>query len=263
MNIAISFILFLLTSLIIYSIWYIIRGHSRKGNANASQEQIKENPIDAKGKGIPKDSYCYPKINEVMGYDFISVVQVAQELLEDTPPEEQKKWDETEGIGGLKTLTKEDSKIINEDEPWLDDDQESKATSRKNQQKPNDDTPENSIEDEYETVEASVKPDELEEISRLSGIEWGNRNYEDELPDDYINATIDNNPDMIESGEPSEKDLRIAREKEALALEQNFIEAMSNPNNEGGSILDELEEYEQNDKNQESTTIDPNDIPEI
>jgi hypothetical protein len=125
--IIVAFLLFVATLVVSYVIWYAIRGRrlrerdaalkaaEKKGRAEGARKKAKSS---AKGKwGVGKDSYCYPGMNDVMGYEFISVVKVDENLTNPGEPETKKdsspagapgrSWDNSTGIG-LTTVPTED-----------------------------------------------------------------------------------------------------------------------------------------------------------
>lgn len=84
-TVVIAVALSLLTFVCGYLLWYIFRGSRRRRARGLApmkgSEEPKEEETDTVGPwGFGKDAYCYPKINDVMGFDFVKVVKVPDEL---------------------------------------------------------------------------------------------------------------------------------------------------------------------------------------
>lgn len=277
-NIIIAGALALLTVIITYSSWYVVRGRHRKERAARNTSEAKPQPKEEKEKQkLPKDSYCYPAINDVMGFEFISVVDVPGELLQ-LEPEKPADWSESKGIGlqGVAGTTQQDDD--DEDSPHLPDEQLGKAVPRRNNL-PQDDKQESQQNAETETTQeeekdydvvpnGTISEYEIEALETLKS--WTNRDYDDEIPEDNMDIILDNNKDMIEESEPDEETLRMNREQTALENAMRMQEALDNDNgytNMAEEILrdtgfEELGDDSDEDENQ-SGPIDENDIPAI
>ena len=276
MNTAIAVILFLLTSISGYILWYIVRGHSKKmkrlqGQSSTAEDENKGTQENPSGR-IPKDSYCYPAINDIMGYEFISVVNVPQELLTDTKAAKpQEDWGSSESIG-LKAVSRDDgTSAVNEDEPWDWGEEEGSSPIRNIHKEP---SAENN---EHETVELSgdVAQEDIEmldKMAKMPGADWGHRDYDtdDADPDETINVLINNNSELIDDpGDATEDDIRTAREAQAL-LQMKMLEDRGIELDQQGSLgadilaqLDEDEDYTEDDDGEPGREIDADDIPEI
>ena len=251
MNIIIAVILFLLTSLLGYISWYILRGRSKKEKAmhkaaeKDRQKKKSQGSEESQPSAIGRESYCYPEINDVMGYDFISVVNVPDELLGIAKKVEDKPdWgsSQSSGLTAVSSTVEEDP-----DTPRIQPDERPavrKAQSRRAGQENQPKEPEYEEDVVVVDVPLEVSPDELDQINRLDG-DWTNRDYDDAIDDETLNAIIDANADMIEQSEPSEEDLRAAMERQAmqsiLEMEQRLIET-ENQGNLAGDIMSELGE---------------------
>lgn len=121
-NVLIAAFLFLLTVFGLYLIWYIARGkHVAEKKAQESREKEKQGKARPKARKTAsvagRDSYCYPKINDIMGYEFVKVVNVPADLVgpvnnEPEPAPKEKTWGDTAGIG----MTKRSVSAVNGDE---------------------------------------------------------------------------------------------------------------------------------------------------
>ena len=272
MNIVIAAILFLLTSLSLYVVWYIVRGHSKKmkrlSRTEADRMEKGTPNEEAQGGNIPKDSYCYPKINDIMGYPFISVVRVPQELISDaSKTDREPEWGGSESIGLKAVPAGKEEKEVDEDEPWLNEDRDRVINQWNQGNKGREATPPSPA-DEHETVDLgeNVSGEDVEMLDQLGSMtEWTNRDFADSIPDDELNAVINNNGDLIDQPELTDEDYRTAQEAEALQrmreLEERNIqtEGMGNLGAEFMSMLDDEDEDEDEDGGQ----IDENDIPAI
>lgn len=277
MNIIIAIVLFLMTSLTGYILWYIVRGHSKRETVNESKNgqdkgktNKKEPGTDNNGK-ISKDAYCYPKINDVMGYEFVTVVNIPPELTQDKPKTTQKveDWSSSSGIG-LQAVSGQEG--INDDgneAPMIsDDDSRYGKNSRPEKVFENVRTKTDEQENEYEVVEESeISSEEIQMLDNMN-TDWVNREYDDpNVEDDYLNAIIDNNPEMFEQPVNDEETNRISLETKALQKMQAFEESLANNSGDiGMDILEQLGEMDNFDEGPDTGqdgTIDEDDIPEI
>lgn len=94
-NLLIATILFLVTAASAYSLYYVLVGRHFKARRNgpaSDREDVPDGPQDAdRQTGISKDSYCYPKINDTMGYEFVKVIQIGAAHKE----KEEMTWDKS------------------------------------------------------------------------------------------------------------------------------------------------------------------------
>ena len=118
MNLFLAIFLFSLTTASGYVVWYIIRGQRDREmreirNLNPDDDAQEPSKKAKKKKlkwGLEKDAYCYPDINDVMGYEFVSVIKVPGELTKNQkaaqkPEEKRPTWETARGIGGLMTVS--------------------------------------------------------------------------------------------------------------------------------------------------------------
>lgn len=62
-----------------YGLFYLTVGRqlrARKAAATDRAKPVKKETKEEKDAGIARDAYCYPKINDTMGFDFVRVIQV-------------------------------------------------------------------------------------------------------------------------------------------------------------------------------------------
>lgn len=86
LNTLVAIILFLLSLLGVYAIWRIIKRGKGKPvktiNGNEEEQNAEKERKRGKEKwGVEKDAYCYPSINDVMGFEFVKVIKVTDESL--------------------------------------------------------------------------------------------------------------------------------------------------------------------------------------
>ena len=272
MNLILAILLFLLTTLILYAVWYIVRGRSIKERAAKDGDRRKEESQEGKGKDyaekISKDSYCYPTINEMMGYEFVSVINVPDELVDDIKEDTlaPSDWEQSHGVGLTAVPGLEGPKAQENDDPYPENDEESRRItwgSPSGAEKPI-----QTEEDKgYETSVADIDISD-EELNYLTGVnqEWAHREYDDTSIDDVIfNNVLDNNPEMIERSEPTEEDLRTSMEREQIRLMREAEEKLADIDNgmdEAAGILDGLDEPSIDDEGIENIP-EEDDIPEI
>lgn len=251
-----AFLLFALTSVGLYVIWYVGRGrHTAEKKAQEKREKEKAAHSTKKQEkalgGAARGSYCYPKINDIMGYDFVKVVNVPDELtreivaIESKPKD--KTWGETPGIG----MTRRSVSAVNDEElrriqmqsegndssnvPF-----EEKRPAAKPKEIPIEGTTENAPKAEGEegmeldTVDLeSMNPDDIEDFQSGGGFTWV-RNDEDMIGEDddqNVDIIIDNNADRVDEpviNKESEMTIReLEAEKEAEEMSKRIYNSES------------------------------------
>lgn len=207
-NIIIAALLAVLTSLMAYAAWYIVRGRNKIEKAAAAK--AKENkPAKKDGKEPKKEPYYHAAINDVMGYEFVSVVPVPEYLLEDKKQEEEQadKWAEQRAVG-LTTIS-DSTEEQNPDNPDIYIPRDRPQSGAVEQPTAGEEPTQENVE-EVETV-AEMDPETIEDINRVGG-EWNHRDIEDGFSDEYLDVIIDKNADMIEMTGHTEDDYRTSEE---------------------------------------------------
>ena len=280
MNFLFAAILYVVSTIMVFAIWSVVTGRRRKGRGKPQEKRkpdagAQDRKDDAGGRwGVGKDAYCYPSINDVMGFEFVSVVKVDKSLApagEKQPKEEPRRsWEESQGIG-----TKRVSVTA------VENGEDAERMRREIEEGNNIDSfmmeqGSGSAEDhddgaEAMTKETDVSAKDLDDLSR--SVEWktggwSNRDWDEVMSDQEFADLVDNHPDMIEEQKKDEENLRIAREAEALAryaeLQQGLIERDEQSVRaftEG--ILDELEEGDSETESDFEAEIREDDLPEI
>ena len=228
-NLFAAFFLFLLSSAMLYVTWYVMHGRKRK-NGNLSgenkneQTDVPQTKKKSKNKkwGYSKEDYCYPGINDVMGFEFVKVIKLKDEpqITNDNPEKTVQKpdWEQSRGLGSLSTesinATRQD---IEEDSPFPENDTPGKDNStssfqNKFKQAPETESENNKIE-ESEITEADFSTVEYEAAMAWEG--WENHEDDSFQDDEYINKMLDENPEMIEESEPDKESKKIIEDYEA------------------------------------------------
>lgn len=258
-NVILAVTLSMITFIIAYIIWYLVR---KKAKATDSIEETEKTEVK-EDHSKDKKSYCYPWINDMMGFEFISVVRVPEELTRSV--EKTSEMAENTVINLLAT-TDEPSNDENDvqlpDDPNRKENEEdrSKILRRPLRQ------PANSLKDrqeeakeEYDVVETNVgvNPYELQQLDLMAP--WTDRDYDNEQSDDMLDAIIRNNPDMIDmEGADEAEAIQIGVEQKALhEHEIEMLEdAFSNRAEANAKALELINKLG-------SDAPDENDIPEI
>lgn len=278
MNLLAALVLFLCTAYFLYVMYRMLHKKKKKPTKTPA---IKETPEEKKKPSGGKDSYCYPTINDVMGYEFVKVVNVEPQLAirtDDKPSVKENgndkskdvaasAWKEGKTAGGIRTVsvnqTRQDTE---EDNPYPD----SKRPVNPVTPKQNDNE-----EDAAESVD--ITENELNIAESFPG--WGEHN-DDNIPDELLNSMLDGHEDMIETPrfddeqKKTEQQINDIKERfynlENLDNEKNIDYLMNDDANpvegEGkpGEDTDFNEgEYQDVDYDNNKDMIEPDDIPEI
>lgn len=254
----ISFLLAAGTFFTAYVIWYTVRGRrgkaSRGGDKNNSAKE--ENGGKKLPWGVPKDAYCYPAINDVMGYEFIHVVKVGDELKEDNRTEKEKTEDIIKhqimpgmtavGVTAVNTEESEGEEIPDDYSP------ENKISTRRNRPTSpvRDDRKANADDEQAEEPEVekiNIEQKDLDYLATMSSeIGWWPTDEEEYVEgqdeafnlinghhlsmDDRIDEIINNNADKIEMPGNNQKDEQenavLKEEKDAVRMALEKIAEM-------------------------------------
>lgn len=280
-ELAAAAVLVAVTLVLAYVLWYIVRGRyvrqrkqalkaMAKGNTPKREEPGKDDGDWKKHKG----SYCYPSINEVMGYEFVKVVNVteAEPIVPSGNPvmpapvkEEQKTWGNSEGTGfttqsnnAVSTISSDgDPRTPAEGETYPEEGTSGTPSGQTGDQSPEDD----GLDPEEGRVEYSN--DDIKNIRAVefAGGAWPNADEDDnkDFNADEGNMTpemiqnIDSTPDILgERGDP-ETDRKVslnsmllseAQAKGASVFDENFaqISDSTDDDNFGYKILESVDQ---------------------
>lgn len=236
MNQILAALLALLTAFSALTMLYIVRERRRRLRADSGAAPSRQED-GAKDKGRPAKPYSHPKINDMMGFEFITVVDVPKELLEEKKDAEPD-WSKSSGIG-MSVRSSGDT----DDQDEIHDDTRPRgatATGGGAQEESRQDSEE---EEAPQGEQAEIDPEILEAINHID-CDWNNRDYDSELPDEVLDEVMDNNPDAIETADYTEEDIRASREREMnmrmLEIEQNAIDGEKDIFEPGADIMASL-----------------------
>lgn len=268
-SILIAAVLFVITSLVVYMIWRVLTRKQHKEEPDSAKKTESE-PLK-KGKwGIDKDSYCYPSINDVMGFEFVRVIKVNDDLTQkeqnaDPLPD----WGTSKGsIGMTTTSTRSSSQETGDDEPFPETNymQETRKKRQPEMQEDGGDT-----QQEDDNILHDITQEDL--LEAQTTMEWPRNNDNFSTDEEFINI-IDQNQEFIEPPILDDDQQRLAREIrsfnnmlgetekedfsetiESLLDDENYSE-QTEP--EEGDSTNETVDFEQ-----DNGYIEENDIPEI
>ena len=262
LNIVIASVLFLFTLGLTYAFWYVIRGRRKAHPAPVEEKPspaehapAEETEEKKRKEGYSRGDYCYPKINDIMGYDFVKVVEVPEHLRpkkDAAPAEPEKKhvpsWDKGNSTGmqavedGIRdniptAVEATSAEARQEDVQNLDDQDTAKNYDDFiDEQKGNTET---RNEEEEETNDVSDE-EYIALQNGVAAIDWPVNINDD--PTNY-DEFIENNPDVIEAGDNDEEAQRVAAETNDWKRE---LESMSfKAESEARSLLDGIEETDE------------------
>lgn len=234
------------TFVLLYGGWYVIRGRRHRARDHGERRSPEADPTQDATEPTPvkydKKSYCYPKMNDVMGYDFIRVVSVDESLrpvpkagvperADATAPEnapEQEKEQYEGAVEAVSSGRNEDMEDVFEpqglsrpnrypgirrnDQRWTRPEPVKEKDDKKNDAEPVD-----VVEDETE-LDPDYQLSDEEFMALASGnlnITWPNRDHQDDaFYDDYF----EDHPEMIEKGTDDGEAERIAAEEREFEL---------------------------------------------
>ena len=267
LNIALAFTLFLFTLGFIYTFWYMIRGKRdvRGTGGRTDPHGTEKTAVEEAGKdekkrkeGYRRSDYCYPKINDIMGYDFVKVVEVPENLRpkkDQTEPKEEKKdrprWDDASSTGMRHV---EDEGTDNAPQAVI---QAVPAEARQEDIQNLDDQETAKRYDDYVATHggnAAAENDEEEEMNDISEedyaalqngaavLDWPmNENDDPAMYDDYI----EENPGIIDAGDSDEEARKVAAEMKKIG---KMVETLTlSATSQARDLLDEIDFPEDNE----------------
>ncbi len=209
LNLAIALALAVLTLFGGYAFWYILRGkrlrekkeqYDNKNNNSASPDSSETHDW-----GVDKDSYCYPKINDTMGYQFVTIIPVDPVLLGKENAKEHPAEGETKPAGGatnttIKTISKDKDAVeaLKEaEEAAYRGDTESGGPGR------NEVEPSSSFGEKKPRPAQPAIPKEPDSFDSVYNGPWVNREEERRMSDDDLRAIFNS---MDDSGDVENED---------------------------------------------------------
>lgn len=270
-ELTIATLLFLGTVFAAYLAWYLFRGrHLRRRRAleaAAETNTRKSDKVLRKASGekvskVGKDSYCYPKINDVMGYEFVNVVSVPEELTlpkQHQPVQEepenpadtcQQSWGRSSGTG---FVTESNTAVSTSGSARRQTDNPTEDDTYPEQRKQQVQTGEGETPQDEEVSRLDISTSELQEIRNLGGQEWPDGGDEDNvnIPQALL-ASMQDSPDVDvqypETDEEIDEDERLRREQDAYqrqleeapdVLMNNYVNYDDNDDQE--SIADRMD----------------------
>lgn len=267
-NAVIAIVLFIFTSLVMYMIWRVLTRKRRK--EKPSQPGKTETEPAKKGKwGVDKDSYCYPTINDVMGFEFVRVIKVPDELTQkEQSAGSPLDWGTSRGsIGMTTTSTRSSSQETGDDEPFPETNYMPGSVNKPNPVRTEGGAAEF---DDDDNILHDITQEDLLEAQTTQEWPRNNDNFND---DQEFISIIDQNQDIIEPPTDDEQH-RIAREIKTFndmlgeTEKEDFSETIENLlSDENYSEETEPEDVESPDETvdfeQDNGYIEENDIPEI
>ena len=274
-SLVIAVLLVLLSSLIVYMTWYVI--HGRKVRSRKAPEADAEPRGDKKHNktrwGVDKDSYCYPSINDVMGFEFVKVVKVDDaQPAQQNEPNVKPSWEESRGAGLMTVSSNETTQEREEDEPFPEADPWTGYKGRRN----HDDSmrrrllktdteetiePQESqfgipVDDEGEDTEVQNIHEMMSDGAREAFGEWNHD--EDFISDDKFDDALNDLVDNIEEPEMNAEQLATASKIEDFTKLVSKYEQVDNTSQVESLLADpdEEEEYEEEPEMSEETPYD-------
>ncbi len=268
-SLLIAIVLFIITSAMLWGILLLARkrqkGKTNAATQNDSQEEEERPTHNGKEKwGVGKDAYCYPSINDVMGFEFVTVQKVENELLgtqkenekktEDDRPTRTVSWGESQGIGGLRAVSRtQQASSTQEDDAFPEEGNPQRPapySARSAQQ--NTQRAEEPVEEVKETEEVEgISEEELDFQQSTQSMwgEWENRDEQNMMSEEEMRNLINSNEELIEEPREDDEQKRISDEIEKLrdafkSTEKNTYQ------DEIGNLMDELDNIEKQNENQ-------------
>ena len=207
LNLVLALAMALMTFFGGYTVWYVLRGrHRKQARRKAAEERagaadgIPAEPHREGRWGVGRDSYCYPKINDAMGYEFIKIVHVDPGLLETTEPKKEQEVKEGTTVKGNTRTTVRTISPDEDPEEAIRKMEEAAYGGGADGGNPvfRNELPNSST---FGEEEGGNRKDET-----VSG-GWRNRDTDDEFPgytDEELNVIYANDPDL--AGPPSDDD---------------------------------------------------------
>lgn len=248
----IAVLLFLGTLLTAYVGWYVFRGrHDRKRKAledlartaNERATRAKKKSEPKKGKDgdwqVDKGAYCYPAINDVMGYDFVKVVKVPEHLTAPKDPpkpareeteEKHNDWASSSGTGlvtesndAVTTTSYGGRRNRTEEDETFPASAPARETDQGRQQ----------VESEVadSTVTSEISSEDLQDMQNMQS--WPVKDESDNVAiEEELMRQLQDDPDSVEEIDEAawEENERVALEAAALQkeLEKNASAFMDN-----------------------------------
>ena len=262
LNILTAVLLFLFSSVFMYIFWYILFGR-KQGKRNLDPEKDRDNVGEKEKKGrwgVDKNAYCYPKINDVMGFEFVKVVKVNQDSSSVQQKADNKpSWEESRGIGGLTAISSTETRQEREEDEPYPETGTTRRPLRGKQQSENEETI-----DESDITQLPFTEDEMKASAFFSS-DWPSRGDCDSVPDDdALDHLLDNNGDLIEEPHMDKEQENTAREIEELQRIYNETERKDYGDQIDDLLNDEMDDFDDQDVDFENddNQITADDMPD-
>ncbi len=259
----VAVLMFLLMTAVIYVTYYILWGRHRK---NVRKEEKKHETETVKNKedngnvrwGVSKDSYCYPTINDILGYEFIKIIKVPVDgQKEEKVKDVQTEYETRPKKAGLMTSTDagnteqdNEGNVINEPvESTAGRQQAEEIKEEKENKEANDDR---LPVDELDKVESGMSDDEMEALEEYEGYldnPFPGNDPLNEMSDSEYHDFLSSNEDRLPDGEtePDTDEVQDEERKIYEMMQQNSIaqqELMEELHNKTNRIMSEMDDDE-------------------
>lgn len=199
-----------------YALWYLFRGRRRKRRGEAGEAPDERKASHGGWGGYGKDSYCYPKINDMMGFEFVKVVRVPEELTIGPGKEEDKTSTEkakpADRATGMRQVSVRAVGAGEDPQKLVTESPEDEGNTMRGI-----DAEGERIREQVEEVTRyeDLTQDIFDEIERNQS--WANREYDDDgFSTEEIDHIIDGNAEKIEDNATDEETEIIRFQKEEL-----------------------------------------------
>lgn len=236
----------------IYFIWYTIRGRhvkEKRRRQKAAADGAAAKPRKKGRWGVPEGSYCYPAINDVMGFEFVKVV-ASPDFSKPAAPagETETSWANSTGIG-TSTVSQSNvsnvSAVADDDTGNHENDQDSEADNTSETQSGTNET-QNQDSNLDESIEDSAANFDL--INKLGNWNELPQQFDDDFPSEEESKAIgDANPGCIDNNYTEEQAQRIQQENETATRARLLRERQY-------KIQDEKQDYVKGDDLNELTS---------
>lgn len=268
-----TFFLLILTVFSLYAYWRFIKLHrSKKGEKTDVDTEDKEKEHKRKQKwGVEKDAYCYPKINDVMGFEFVKVVKVKNASTADKPQNnaepERRPFSETPAEGKLRTISYGQRRDwTDEDQPYPEEDRYRPMQIAENRPrlrpiKTGETQPD---EADITNMEEFDENELLLAQNSFAGQDWPNRDFDSCPSEEEWNMLLNENEDLIEEPDATAEAQKTSENIKIINQEtENIINEMLKKDfvDEAYAIMEGIDSDEDADGSKENITID--DLPDI
>jgi len=208
-----------------YLVWYALFGKRlrHRGDDTRTDGEPKKKKAHDSGHekwGVDKKAYCYPHINDIMGYEFVKVITIKTDTSDNKSPEDKKLEETTDGRSRRATVVSLSSKEERDKfRRMLDETNDSAPDDGEN---PYYGSHEPDIDDEdeeqYEPTEEE-QDEYFSAIQQLEEVNWGDYetiDHDFDMNDSQFDDLVKNNVLSEDGPKPTEEDYRISEIVSAL-----------------------------------------------